>query len=63
MPTSQSVPLDHLLIDLYEDPDVRDASFGCSEQDLREAVASVGYSAERVSEYLKSRLWRAVRAG
>ena len=53
--------IDRRLIDLYEDREVRDASKNCTEQDLRDAVAAVGYSPEIVSEFLKSRLWRAVR--
>lgn len=50
------------LIDLYEESHVRDVcrSMQCTDQQLLEAAEAVGYSSERVSEYLKSRLWRAV---
>ena len=56
---------DFELIGLYEDAGVRETlkSLGSTERDLREAVGAVGYSADRVCEHLKSRLWRALRGG
>ena len=47
--------LDRKLISLEEDYEVRDwmKSFGCTEEELRDAVKAVGNSADKVREYLK----------
>lgn len=49
--------LDRKLISLTEPYEVRDwcKSFGCTEQELRAAVAAVGNSAEKVRAYLASK--------
>ena len=49
--------LDRKLISLTEDYEARDwcKALGCSEVELRKAVAAVGNSAEKVREFLKSR--------
>ena len=48
---------DRKLISLNEDYEVRDwcASLNCTPEQLRQAVAAVGHSAEKVREYLAGR--------
>ena len=48
---------DRKLISLEQDHEVRDwaATLGCSEQDLREAVQTVGHSADEVRRFLSHR--------
>lgn len=48
---------DSALVSLEQDYEVRDwmQSFGCSEAQLREAVAAVGHSAAKVRQYLNGR--------
>lgn len=48
---------DSALVSLEQDYEVRDwmQSFGCSEAQLREAVAAVGHSAAKVRQYLSGR--------
>jgi Protein of unknown function (DUF3606) len=53
--TSKGTSQDRKLIALNEDYEVRDwcKSLGCTEAQLRKAVAAVGHSADKVREYLK----------
>lgn len=48
---------DRKLISLQQDHEVRDwaNSLGCSEQELREAVQTVGHSADEVRRFLSHR--------
>ena len=52
----QQTAQDRNLISLKEDYDRRDwaKSMGCTEDELRAAVAAVGNSAEKVREHLRS---------
>lgn len=49
--------LDRKLVSLEEDYEIRDwtKSFGCTEEELRGAVKSVGNSADKVREYLSKK--------
>lgn len=51
------VPADHSRININEPSEVqyRRRQFGCTEQQLRQAVAAVGASADKVSRYLKNK--------
>lgn len=55
--TPRGTSQDRKLIALAQDYEVRDwcKSLGCTETELRAAVAAVGNSAEKVREYLKAR--------
>ncbi|MGJ7553332.1 DUF3606 domain-containing protein [Variovorax sp. RB3P1] len=48
---------DRKLISLEEDYEIRDwtKSFGCTEEQLRDAVKAVGNSADKVKEYLSKK--------
>ena len=50
-------PADRSRVDVAEPLEVkyRRKEFGCTEQQLRQAVAAVGVSAAKVSQYLKSK--------
>jgi hypothetical protein len=50
-------PADHSRINIDEPSEVqyRRRQFGCTEQQLRQAVAAVGASADKVSQYLKNK--------
>jgi len=50
-------PADHSRININEPSEVqyRRRQFGCTEQQLRQAVAAVGASADKVSQYLKNK--------
>jgi len=50
-------PADHRRINIDEPWEVkyRRREFGCTEQQLRQAIAAVGDSAAKVSQYLKSK--------
>jgi hypothetical protein len=50
-------PADHSRINIDEPSEVqyRRRQFGCTEQQLRHAVAAVGASADKVSQYLKNK--------
>jgi len=54
--TPKGTGQDRKLIALTEDYEVRDwcKSLGCTEAQLRKAVAAVGHSADKVREYLKA---------
>lgn len=54
--TPKGASQDRKLIALTEDYEVRDwcKSLGCTEAQLRKAVAAVGHSADKVREYLNS---------
>lgn len=53
----QQTSQDRKLISLEEDYERRDwaKSLGCTEEQLRAAVAAVGNSADKVREYLRSK--------
>ncbi len=48
-------PLDNKRIDINDPQEIRNwcNSFGCTESELKQAVAAVGTSAKEVREYLK----------
>lgn len=50
-------PADHSRININEPSEVqyRRRQFGCTEQQLRQAVAAVGAAADKVSQYLKNK--------
>ena len=50
-------PADHSRININEPSEVqyRRRQFGCTEQQLRQAVAAVGASADKVSQFLKNK--------
>jgi uncharacterized protein DUF3606 len=50
-------PADHSRININEPSEVqyRRRQFGCTEQQLRQAVAAVGASVDKVSRYLKNK--------
>ena len=50
-------PADHSRINVNEPSEVqyRRRQFGCTEQQLRQAVAAVGASADKVSQFLKNK--------
>lgn len=55
--TNQRGAPDNRLVSLEQDHERRDwcKSFGCTEAELRAAVAAVGHSADKVREYLSKR--------
>ena len=55
--TTRGTNQDRRLIALTEDYEVRDwcKSLGCTEDELRAAVAAVGHSADKVREFLKAK--------
>jgi Protein of unknown function (DUF3606) len=50
-------PADHSRVNVNEPSEVkyRCKQYGCTEQQLRQAVAAVGASADKVSQYLKNK--------
>jgi hypothetical protein len=50
-------PADRSLVNVNESAEVkyRCKQYGCTEQQLRQAVAAVGASADKVSQYLKNK--------
>ena len=50
-------PADHSQVNVNEPSEVkyRCKQYGCTEQQLRQAVAAVGASADKVSQYLKNK--------
>ena len=57
MADKNRAPADHSTININEPSEVqyRRRQFGCTEQQLRQAVAAVGASADKVSQYLKNK--------